>query len=1041
MWLSDISIRRPVLATVMSLLLIAFGILSFQRLPLRELPDIDPPIVSVSTNSPGATAQVIDTLITQVIEDQLSGLEGVKTITSSNRPGISNISIEFNLNRDIEAATNDVRNAVSRVTRQLPPDIDPPQISKVDADAAPIMFFHLSSERINRFELTEYADRFIVDRLSAIDGVAIVRIFGAEEPSMRVWLDRVALAARGLAVSDVENALRRENVEFPTGAIENHDRLIAMRLNRTYQSAADFATMVVRTLPNGNLVRLGDVAKIELGAADQRNEYRGNTIPQVGIGIIKQSRANTLAVANAVKKEVKNLQESLPEDTHMALAVDTSEFVGRSLDEVFLTLAIAMALVISVIFLFLGSVRASLIPAVTVPVSITAAFIFLAAFGLSINLLTLLALVLAIGLVVDDAIVVLENAQRWLDEGHPPLVAAQNGTRQVGFAVLATTIVLISVFTPLAFLQDTVGRLFAELAITLAAAVGFSGFVALSLSPMMCSKLLRPRQTETPFARALHNMLDRATNAYVGIVHSVLDKRALVLVSFIVVLAGAVFFFLSLPRALVPSEDRGFFQVTLETPQGSSYAYTRAQMIKAEAELMKLVKPHQVRRLISRVPAGGGGGTSTQFNTASIFVVLQDWDERSIPADEFADRARKALFNIPGIRSSVFTQQGLGGIGGRGRPVDFVIQGPTYEDLTEWRDIVIRKAEDSGLMLNVTSDYNANRPELRLTVDRDRAAALGVSATDVGSALQTLFGSRRVTRFLYRGEERDVYVQAGDEERRSLGDMTGVYVRSLSSQTLVPLANLVKWEEGADADQTARFNRLRAITISADLTKGVPLGKALDFLVETVKRDLPPGAQYDFKGQAAQFKEAQSSFLGTFGLALLVVFLVLAAQFESFRHPFIVMLCVPLAIAGALFGLTMTGGTLNIYSQVGIIILVGIAAKNGILLVEFANQLRDQGMELRDAVVEAAKTRFRPIMMTGIATAVGAIPLMIAAGPGSGARNSIGVVIVFGVTFATALTLVLVPVVYELFARGTGSPQRIARELDALEGRQSAPGE
>jgi multidrug efflux pump len=1038
MWLSDISIRRPVLATVMSLLLIAFGVLSFQRLPLRELPDIDPPIVSVSTSDPGATAQVIDTLITQPIEDQLSGLEGVKTITSSNRPGTSNISIEFNLGRDIEAATNDVRNAVSRITRDLPPEIDPPQISKVDADASPIIFYHLASDRLDRFELTEFAERVIVDRLSAIDGVAIVRIFGSQRYSMRVWLDRVAMAARGIAVSDVESALRRENVEFPAGALESHDRLIAMRLNRAYVTPQDFARLVIRSAPDLNLVRLGDVAKVELGAADQRNEYRGNAIPQIGIGIVKQSRANTLGVAKAVRAEVARLEDSLPEGTQIVLAVDTSQFIARALDEVFLTLAIAMALVISVIFLFLGSARAALIPAVTVPISITAAFIFLAAFGLSINLLTLLALVLAIGLVVDDAIVVLENVQRWLDEGHPPLIAAQNGTRQVGFAVMATTIVLISVFTPLAFLQDTVGRLFAELAITLAAAVGFSGFVALSLSPMMCSKLLRPRARETAFARALAATLDRATNSYVRIVHSALDRRGLILAGFLVVLAGAIIFFMTLPRALVPPEDRGFFQVNLETPQGSSYAYTREQMLKAETELMKYVKPGEIRRLIARVPAGGGGG-STLFNTASVFVVLQDWSERGESADEMADRVRKALYPIPGVRAAVFTQQGLSsGGGGRGRPIDFVIQGPTYEELLTWRDIVMRKAEQSGLMLSVTSDYTPNRPELLLTLDRERAAALGISAADVGATVQTLFGSKRVTRFLFRGEERDVFLEAGDAEREGLTDLSNVYVRSSTTQALIPLSNIITWQSSADADQTARFNRLRAITISADLAKGVPLGTALDFLVQTVKRDLPPGAQYDFKGQSAQFREAQSSFLGTFGLALLVVFLVLAAQFESFRHPFIVMLYVPLAIAGALFGIMMTGGTLNIYSQVGIIILVGIAAKNGILLVEFANQLRDQGYELRDAIVGAARTRFRPIMMTGVATAVGSIPLILATGPGAGARGAIGIVIFAGVLFATALTLVLVPVVYEVLARGTGSPKRIARELDALDGTDAA---
>lgn len=1039
MWLSDISIRRPVFATVLSLLLIAFGVLSFQRLPVRELPDIDPPIVSVQTSDPGATAQVIDTLITQPIEDQLSGLEGIKNISSVNRPGVSSISIEFDLNRNIEAAANDVRDAVSRVS--LPAEIDPPQISKADSDAAPVMFFNLSSDRADRFELTEYAEHTLSDRLSTIDGVSQVRIFGAKEYSMRVWLDRVSLAARGVAASDVEAALRRENIEFPAGALEAGDRMVQMRLDRAYSTPEQFSQLVIRSGANGYLVRLGDVAKVAFGAAEERSDYRGNATTQVGVAIIKQSKANTLEVANAVNAAIERIRPDLPDGMTMVSAVDTSRFVAHALNDVYVTLGIAMLLVISVIFLFLGSVRAALIPAVTVPVSITAAFIMLNAFGLSINLLTLLALVLAIGLVVDDAIVVLENAQRWLDEGYPPLIAAQNGTRQVGFAVMATTAVLIAVFAPLAFLRDTVGRLFAELAITLAAAVGFSGLIALSLSPMMCSKLLRPRASESAFARFLASTLDRATAAYVDLVNLALDARAFVLTGFVLILAAAIFFFLSLPRQLVPAEDRGYFQVSIETPQGSSYAYTRDQTLKAESTLMKLLGPGKVRRVLTRVPAGGGGGSNTQFNTSQITIVLDDWSKRHQSADDFVDLVRKSISRIPGIRAAVFTQQGLGGIGARSRPVDFVIQGPTYEELTGWRDIVIKKAEESGLLLNVTSDYTENRPEYRLTVDRDRAATLGVSVSEVGSTLQTLFGSKRVTQFPFRGYERYVYLEMNTAERESLSDLSNVYVRSSTTQQLIPLSNVITWDQTADADQTSRYNRLRAITISADLAKGVPLGTALDFLVRTVKTDLPPGAQYDFKNQAAQFRDSQSSFLGTFGLALVVVFLVLAAQFESFRHPLIVMLCVPLAIAGALFGIVMTGGTLNIYSQVGIIILVGIAAKNGILLVEFANQQRDQGLELREAIVEAARTRFRPILMTGIATAVGAIPLMVAVGPGAGARGAIGVVIFSGVMFATVLTLILVPVVYEILARGTGSPKRIARELEALEGSHPAPAE
>ena len=1035
MWLSDLSIRRPVFATVISLLLVAFGVLSFQRLPLRELPDIDPPIVTIDTRYPGASASVIESQVTQILEDQLSGLEGIRSIESQSRPGRSDITIEFNLSRDIEAAANDVRNAVSRVQDRLPTEIDSPEISKVDGESSPVIWFNMNSTTLDQFGMTEFAERAIVDRLSVLDGVAFIRFGGRKRYSMRIFPSPTALAARGLTVTDIEAALRRENVELPAGSLESDDQDLGLRIERSYTSAEDFRTLVIAEGSDGHLVRLGDVATVELGAEESRSSFRGNRIPQLSIGVVKQSQANTLAVATAARAEIEKVKKNLPPGTEIVISVDNSVFISQAISEVYRTLLIAMGLVIAVIFLFLGSARAALIPAVTVPVSITAAFIALAWFGLSINLLTLLALVLAIGLVVDDAIVVLENVQRRVDLGEPPLLAAQNGARQVSFAVIATTIVLVAVFTPIAFLQDAVGRLFAELAIALAAAVVVSGFVALTLSPMMCSKLLKPRRSEGRWSKMLSSALDRATSAYIATVRSALAHRGLVLAGFLAVIAGAYAMYASIPSELAPKEDRGIFFARIMTPPGSSYAYTHEQMLKVEDALMPMVEDGPLRRVLIRTP---GFGAQNVFNTGFAFGVMEDWDKRDISGDAVVNDVRRTLGEIPSVRASVVMRQALGGR--RGRPVEFVLQGPDYDQLAAWRDVVIERAEEDGILVSAQSDYEETRPEARLGVDRNRAASLGVSVAEVGTTLQALYGQKRIGRFNFEGEERDIILQAVGTERRELQDLETTYVRSRSGE-LIPLSNLISFERGATSDNLARFNRLRAITISAELAPGVPLGEAIDYLEGLVRNELPASAQHALKGQAADFRDAQSSFVGTFGLALLVVFLVLAGQFESFRHPLIVMLTVPLAVAGALFGLLMSDGTLNIYSQVGIIILIGIAAKNGILLIEFANQLRDQGRDVQEAILEAAATRFRPIVMTGVSTAIGALPLVLAAGPGAAARTTIGIVVFSGVLFATVLTLIVIPVVYDLLARGTRSPGTIAKRLSELESKGAQPAE
>ncbi len=1030
MILSDVSVRRPVLAAVISLLLIAFGVVSFRQLPLRELPDIDPPIVSIETRYRGASAPVVESRVTQPIEDSVSGVEGIETIDAVSRDGRSSVSIEFDIDRDVDAAANDLRDAVSRVMADLPREADPPEIFKANSDESPIVWFNLNSTTMTPLELSDYAERYLVDRLSTIDGVARVRLSGSRRPAMRIWLDRVALAARGLTVADVESTLRAENVELPAGRLESVERDFTVRLARGYTSAEDFARLALARGDDGHLVRLGEVARVELGAEDYRSEFRGNGEPQLSLGIVKQSTANTLAVARAARRQVEDVIPTLPEGTSLNFSFDRSAFIDAAIDEVYRTLAIALVLVVSVIFLFLGSVRAALIPALALPVALTASFVVLAALGLSVNLLTLLALVLAIGLVVDDAIVVLENIQRRVDLGEPALVAAFRGAGEVGFAVVSTTVVLIAVFVPIAFLEGNVGRLFTELAITIAAAVAFSSIVALSLSPMLCSKLLRPTRDAGGLSRAIRSGLENLGDVYARALESVLRRPRLVLFAYLGVFAAAAVLFREVPGELAPREDRGVFSVLARGPEGASFDSSIRNMEQVEGFILPLLDTGDAIRVLVRVP--GSWNDPEAMNTGRVIVVLDHWDHRERAAPEIMAELSGKLRTIPGVRAVPLMRAGLGQRGAS-QPVQFVIGGSTYDEIAAWQETLLTRAAENPRLLDLDGSYRQTKPQLHVEVDRTRAADLGIPLETVGRTLETMLGSRRVTTFVDRGEEYDVILQGLDEQRRAPTDVSNLYVRSERSGELVPLANLVRFREVADAGALTRFNRLRAATITSNLAPGYSLSEALAYLEDLAGESLPRSARVDYRGESREFKESSAAVYFTFGLALLVVFLVLAAQFESFVHPFIILLTVPLAVAGALFGLWLSGGTLNIYSQIGVVILIGLAAKNGILIVEFANQLRDQGRDFDEAIREASRIRFRPILMTGLSTAIGALPLVLASGAGSASRVTIGTVIFAGVLVATLLTLFVVPVFYGLLARRTRSPEALTRELERLE--------
>ena len=1017
MKLSETSIRRPVLATVMSLLLVLVGLVSFQQLSVREYPRIDEPLVNVNTRLLGASSEVIESQVTKPLEDSIAGIDGVDIMTSISRTESSQITVRFRLSKDPDTAAAEVRDRVARVRGRLPAAVDEPVISKVEADATPTIWLAYTSETMSTLELTDLINRVVKPRLQTVPGVADVQLGGDRRFAMRVWLDPDRLAAYRLTVQDVEDALRRQNLEVPAGRIESAQREFSVTARTDLNRASEFEQVALRTV-NGYTVRLRDVARIEEGPQSERSRVRLNGVPSVSTGIIRNATANPIEVADGVRALMPQIQRDLPPSVTVIQANDLSVFIDRSVKSVYTTVAEAVVLVALVVFVFLRTLRASIIPLVTIPVSLIGAFTLIALAGFTVNTLTLLALVLAIGLVVDDAIVVLENIYRHIEEGMKPFQAAIKGIREISFAVVAMTLTLAAVFAPLAFTPGRTGRLFGEFALTLAGAVLVSGFVALTLTPMMCSKLLRHNPKPGRFDRGMERLLTGLSSGYGRVLAWTLQRRWLI-VGVMLASAGASWWLFTTTKSeLAPYEDRGVISMPVRAPDGATLEYTARYLDAIDAIGAQF--PEFDRRFLFI----GGGQVSSAFG---VFRTV-DWADREKTTQQLQRELMPRLMALPGVTAFPVTPPSLGQ-GFRSRPLEVVIvSGDSYDAMARvGQQMLAEMAKNPGI-LQPDMDLQLNKPEVFMDVDRARAADLGVSVDSVARTVETMLGGRVVTRYKRDADQYDVLVQTAASGRTTPEDIEKIFVRG-RNDTMVPLSSLVSIREAVSPRELNHFNQRRSVTITANLQPGYSLGEALKFVDETAARVLPPGYATELNGVSREFKASSGALGVVFVLALLFIFLVLAAQFESFIDPFVILLSVPLSMLGALLAMRLTGGTLNVYSQIGLVTLIGLITKHGILIVEFSNQLRQQGRTVMEAVIEASSMRLRPILMTTGAMVLGAVPLALASGAGAESRQQIGWVIVGGMSLGTLLTIFVVPTVYTLFAR-KGTPGEITTPAD-----------
>ena len=1025
MLLSDISVKRPVVAIVLSLLLCVFGAVSFSKLAVREMPDVENPVVTVMTRYDGASASIMESQITQVLEDQLTGISGVDEITSVSRNGMSRITVKFDIGWNLTEGVSDVRDAVSRAQRRLPDEANEPVVSKDNGSGEPSVYVNLRSSVMDRTQLTDYAQRVLEDRFSLISGVSSVSLSGALYKVMYVQLSPELMAGRKVTTQDIVNALKAENIESPAGEVRNDTTVMAVRTQRLYQNPTDFDYLAVRRNEQGEPIYLKDVANVYIGAQNENSTYKSDGVVNLSLGIIAQSDANPLQVAQKVIAEVDKIQKFLPTGTQLVVNYDNTVFIQRSISEVYSTLFVTGLLVVLVLYIFIGQARATLIPAITVPVSLISAFIAAYALGYSINLLTLMALILAIGLVVDDAIVVVENIFHHIEKGEHPLVAAYKGTREVGFAVIATTAVLVMVFLPISFMDGMVGLLFTEFSVILSMAVIFSSIIALSLTPVLSSHLLSHNVKPNAFSQRVNQLFSKLENHYRRGVSFAVKYRVLAPMVVIGCIVASGVLLKVIPSQLSPKEDRGVLFAFIKGAEGTSYNRMNANIDIVEQRLMPLVGNGVLKSFSIQAPAfGGRAGDQTGF----VIMLLEDWDHRTLNAQQALGMIAGKLKDIPDVKVWPMMP---GFRGSSSDPVQFVLTGSDYQELFQWAEILQDKATASSILTSVDLDYAETTPELVVNVDRERASELGISVKDISNTLEIMLGGRSETTYVERGEEYDVYLRGNETDFNNATDLSRIYMRSAKGD-LITLDSITHIEEVASAQKLSHTNKQKSITLKANVANGYTLGQALDFLDNQAIEMLPADISVTYTGESKEFKENQSNIAFIFCLALLVAYLVLAAQFESFINPLVVMLTVPMGILGGLIGLYLSNQGLNIYSQIGMIMLIGMVTKNGILIVEFANQLRDKGLEITDAIIEAAVRRLRPILMTAFTTLAGSIPLIISTGAGAESRIAVGTVVFSGMALATFISLFIIPAMYRLISSHTKSPGHLALRLDKM---------
>lgn len=1018
MSLSSISIRRPVLATVMSITIVLFGIIGYTYLGVREYPSIDPPIITVSTSYVGANADVIESQITEPLEEQINGIAGIRSLTSVSRDGRSSISVEFDVTMDIEAAANDVRDRVSRAQRSLPADVDPPTVSKADADAFPILFLSVKSDNRSLLELSDIAQNAFKERIQTIPGVSQVGIWGERRFSMRLWMDPAKLGAYKVTPLDIRNALARENIELPSGRIEGSNTELTVRTLGRLTTVEEFNNLIIKE-SDKVIVRFKDIGYAELYPENDRSILRRDGIPMVGVIVIPQPGANHIQIADEFYRRVEQIKKDLPEDISLAIGFDVTKYIRNSIKEVEETILLAFALVILIIFFFLRDWRTTIIPIIAIPVSLIGAFFIMYLANFTINVLTLLGIVLAIGIVVDDAIVVLENIYKKVEGGMHPVEAGIKGTSEIFFAVISTTVALASVFLPIMFLQGITGRLFVEFGVVIAGSVIISSFVALTLTPMLSSRILKQKEKHSWFYYKTEPFFRWMESSYKNTLDSFMRKRWLAFV--IMIISGLIIYFIgaSLESEIAPIEDRGEVRIQSTMPEGTSYEMMDNYIMNMTRVVQEAVP--EAEAVIS-VTAGGGGGGST--NSGFVRVVLKERDQRKRSQQEIADQLTRIAAKYNDARSFVVQSQSITTRRG-GLPVQYVIQAPDIERLRQVIPKFLEAAQDDPTFANVDINLKFNKPEILVEINRTKARELGVSALDIAQTLQLAYSGQRFGFYVMNGKQYSVIGQVFRENRNKPLDLASLYVRNNRGE-LIQLDNLITMKERSSPPQLYRFNRYASATVSASLAPGKTIGNGIEAMDRIAKKVLDDKFSTALEGASKDFVESSSSLLFTFMLALILIYLTLAAQFESFRDPFIIMFTVPLAIAGAVLSLWYFGQTLNIFSQIGQIMLIGLVTKNGILIVEFANQKKAQGLNVVDAVKEAARLRLRPILMTSLSTVLGTLPIALALGAGSESRVSMGIAVIGGLIFSTILTLFVIPAIYSYFSEKTKTVSNVA---------------